>query len=361
MTTSFMSSSLVLSVTLTAAAVAATGLGAVVVLAPAGATPISGGYQAVADADAAAALLAGTQITAAGAAQLTAAFSQDYTPSAVYVATYDDSTEDPSDAADVIVAAGVDVGVLVPATVDDADLHALGDWLATGTRKWQYVVVAESRNTGLITSGKPSALDGCEVSSWRMLYGASDQGIAGAFAGKLQGRGLVRGPAAAQVRLLGVALHGETDAEVAFALANDVGVLLPLDAGSGATARIVRGTTTYSGDSLTAVVSLIFAVRRMRAALQALLARHATLGDALLATAVGAAEVHTALVTPLTELAGQGHFVPGTTGTAPNEVELPQGFRVVVTPSGDELLATVLLRFGQEVETITLSVAGEVV
>jgi hypothetical protein len=194
-----------------------------------------------------------------------------------------------------------------------------------------------------------------------MLYGASSQELAGAMAGRVQGRGLTRGPAAAEVRILGVDLPGITAAQAAFAKANEVGALYPLDAGAGATERIIRGTMTYGGSGFSPVVSLLFAVRRMTAALQAMVERKAILGDALLATAVGAAEVQAALVGPLGELADQGHFVPGTSGTAPNDVELPRGYRVTVSVVDDEIVASVLLRLGQEVDVINLSVTGEIV
>lgn len=361
MTTTYIESKLVLSVTLIAAVAASVGLGPVAVLAPEGASPLGAGYQLVADADAAAALLTATNITADGAAQLTAAFSQDFTPTAVYVATYDDATEDPSDAIDILIAAGIDVQVLVPATVVDADLAALGTWLAVGTRKWEYLVIAETLAADALTSGKPAALTTCEVSSFRMLYGAATIGLAGGVGGKLQGRGLVVGPAAAESRILTVALPGITAAEAAFALANDIGALYPMDAGAGATERIVRGTANYNADGFSPVVSLLYAVRLMKAALQALLAAKAVKGDPLLATAVGAAEVQGALVVPLAAMAGQGHFVPGTSGTPPNEVALPDGYIVTVTVVGSTLQAAVTMLLGQEVETITLAVTGEIV
>lgn len=365
----YMSTKLALSVALLPAVVASTGLGAVAVLAPKGETPISGGYQEVASAAAAATLLADTKITADGNKQLQAVFAQDYAPTKVYVATYDpgaETPETPATAAGVLETAGVDVGILVPASVTDSELDALGTWLAAdgpaGPRRWRYIVVAESKNSSLIASGaKPSAIDGLESPAVRLLYGASDQGIAGAYAGRLQGRGMVRGPTAAEVRVLGVALPGLTDAQIGYVREHDVGVLLQHDLGAGATERVIRGTHSYDGTAFTAVCSTHFAVRRMTAALKAMLMRHAISGAPLLATAVGVAEVTAELSGVLAELAGQGHFVPGVAGTAPNEIVLPDGYAVSAVVVGDDILATVILRLGQEVDQIQLSVTGQIV
>ena len=357
MTTTYLNDKLVLSVQLIPAPVVATGLGPMVVVSAEGSSDgVPGGDQTVADADAADALFADNLITEAARDQLVSAFSQDYTPSTVYVATYNPSAtpaETASDALSVMEDAGVDFQVVVPAVQTDAVLTDVGEWLGTGTRRWRYLVVAESRNADLITADKPAALSDCEVTTFRMLYGDEDEGLAGGFAGKVQGRGLTDGPVGAELRILGVDLPGLTGAQQGHAKANDVGVLYALDTGAGATERVIRGVTTYSGESFTASVSLLYAIRRLVQSSKELLQRKSITGDALLATAAGEVELQGALVGPLTDLAAQGHLVPGD--------ELPQGYAVSVEAVGDQLQAAVTLRLGQEVETITLGVTGEVV
>lgn len=361
MPTNLMQSMLTLNATLTAAASSGSGLGRLVVVCPEGASPLVNEYTTVADAAAATALLTATNITAAGNLQLQAAYGQDFTPGTVVVATYDDATEDPTDALDRLDAAEIPYGVIVPATVDATDLAALGTWFGTHARKNQMVVICESRHADLITGTPPSALDALMVRGIRLLYGASSQGLAGAYAGRFVGRGLAVGPAAARVRIAGVALSGETSAELQFAIDNNVGVLLPLDAGSGASEYFLRGEKDYAGNDWKSVCSLHYAVTVIRAFLKALIANKAIEGAPLEASVVGLGEAIGAVSEPLATMAANGHFSPGVSGTAPNLIRLPEGYDVDGEVDSPDLNITVRMRLGAEVESITVNNYGEVV
>jgi hypothetical protein len=232
---------------------------------------------------------------------------------------------------------------------------------ATGDNRWLHPIVVESSNAGLVTSGKPAALDGCEIETARMLLTGDNLGTAGAFAGRVTALGWLPGPVAAEQRLLGVDLFGPTEAQFAFAQANDVGVVLPLQVGSAATQRIVRGVTSYGGVSWKAATTMAYAVKRVRDAVIALFLRKSIQGRPLEATAVGVGEVEGSIGAVLMDMFNAGHFTPGPIGVAPQEVYLPEGFRVSTTIASPNLLVTITLRIGQEVDTVTINFQGEVV
>lgn len=358
----FIGSFIGLSVSLIPAAVTAAGLGAPLYVCIESSTPISGDITSVASATDVATLLAATKISAQAAADLTAMFAQDDTPALVYVATYDTgATEDPTDALDRAEAAELDFGPIAQESRSNTNNELVGAWVAASAwRLWSHPVVLQSSEAGLITSGKPAGLADCEISACIMHYHGTDaQPQAAAHCGVIGGFALAQSPMAFQKRLLGVTLPSLTSAQRAFAIANDVCTLIPLGAGASASQRLIQQTHTYSGDSGTSVITLMYTVRRLVAALQAVVERHAISGVPLFATAIGAGEVRSACTGVLAELAGTDppHF---TAGTASDGEALPDGWRVTTSISGSEITASVTLLLGQEATRINLSLTGEV-
>lgn len=345
----FLATKLTVNVSLTAPAIVSAGIGALAVLAPRGAVPLSGDLTTVSSAADVAALLAATNITADGAAQLTAAFAQGISPGVVYVATY---AADIDDAADVIEAAGVPVGVLVPAVASDAALHLLGDWRGTGTRAGRYVVVSESRNADLLTSGKPAALDGCEQSGWRMLYGASALGSAGAYGGRVASINLATGKLNPELRLLGINAFDGTSAQGTFARANDAGTLLNLDVGTGASQRIVRGVTGYDGVDFGASVGIVYVAKRCESALAALFLALAQSGRPLDTSVKGRALLDGTVRGVLESLAAVW-FEP--------REDLPLGYSTAISITGADYTVDVTVAIAGVADNITINLNGEVV
>ncbi len=340
------------------------GLGDLAVLCEEGSSPPVGGVISANNAADVATLLADDVINAAGAAQATAAFSQNYKPSIVWFGTHT-SIQLPGSALDNLLAADVPFGVVVPADVTDAGLSAVGVWLSTDGRALRYLVIAESLNSGLLTSGKPPTLSDIEQSGVKLFFGAVAQGIAGGAAGIFAGKGLSTGPAAAAVNVLGVDLPGSppplTAAEINFALANDAGVLLPADAGASAAERIIRGYSMYSGTvGFTAQTSLMFTLRRAEAGITAMIKQLAATAVPLTTDARGRSQVVAAITGQLNPLAEVGHYVKGASGTAPNVVNLPNGFRVTAITVGTSITALITARFGKEAETVAIAGIGSV-
>ena len=164
---------------------------------------------------------------------------------------------------------------------------------------------------------------------------------------------------AIQKRILGVTLPSLTSAQRAFAIANDVCTLNAIGAGASASQRIIQQTRTYSGDSGTSVLTLMYVVRRCVAALQAVVQRHAISGVPLFATAIGAGEAGAAVSAVLAELSGTepSHF---TSGTAANGQAFPDGWRVETSILGSEITVSAVTLQGQETTRINLGLIGEV-
>lgn len=358
----FMKAAVLISLALIPPVVASQGLGDVVVLAPEGTVAIPNQYTVYTSTDAIATALAATELTAQGAADLTAVLSQTNAPSRVYVATYDDATETPADAIDRLLAAGIDVGVITTAARATTDLAALGTWLASGDRRIRYHVIAQSSEATLVTATPTASLNACQVDGFDLHYHDDDtQPQAAAKAGRLAGKSLASGPIGGRLQILGVALPDITPAEQVFAEANNVSVLYPLDVGATATERILFGRNNYSGTSFKAQVTAQYAIRRMVAAGKALILRHAITGDPIPATDQGAALWTATLDGPMAELAAARHFTPGVTGTGDSTLNLANGYRVTTTVSDDDLVASVVMRIGREVHTFRIDGTGEVI
>ena len=351
----FISNYINLSVALIPGVTVAQNLGPPAYIAIEGSTPIAGGITPVSGAADVALLLAGTQISAQAAADLTAMFSQRRSPQTVYVASYDAGAGGVDDALDALESALIDERRV------DADNEAAAAWLSASVwRLWAHPLCAQTASADMITSGKPAGLEDCEIDTVAMHYhGTATESQAAAHAGFLGGFPLIAGPMGLQVYLSGVALPSLTSAQATFAKTNDAIVLQPLGLGASASERIIDQTKAYSGTGWTGVLTVMYAVRRMVAAIQAVKARHAITGSPLFATMAGAAEVTAALNAPLAEMAGVGHFTPGSSGVAPNDLPLPDGYRIVTTYAGDELTATVTLLIGQEAVSLNLNVIGE--
>ena len=339
----------------------AAGLGQLAILSEEGSSPPAGGVVSAGSAQDVADLLAANAISAEGAAQGTAAFSQGFKPPIIWYGTWA-AAGDAADALDALVAAEIDFGVAVISSIADADIVAVATWLGTGERALNYLIFAESTNAGLITATKPVSLVLAELNGIRMLWSNGVQGIAGGAGGTFSGKGLADGPATAEVLIAGVALPTETNAELAFALENDVGVLLQVDNGAHASSRAIRGVTTYGGVSFTAQATLLYVVRVMRAGIANLKFRKLTLNEPILSNSTGEAEVVAAINPQLAALAGanRSHFNPGTSLVNNVPVTLANGYRVTAVASGSNITATVLVRLVQEIFTVTINGIGEV-
>lgn len=355
----YLQDKLTINIALLPAVVVTSGLGAICVLTPAGATPISGGFTSVTSLADVATLLADTKITASGAAQLNACFGQHYDAGTVYVATYDDSTGDPADAADIVEAQSVDIGYLVPSAVVDADLAALGAWLsADSARTWRYAVIAESRNAALLTASFPSALEDCQVDSFTLIYGASTVGTAGKYAANLCGRGLVR-PQGSEIQLKSADLPGETAAELEYVLLNDCMALRAMDNGNAVGERMIRGIKNASGNDAKVVWSLMYMRKLLAAAFKAYFLSKGITGDPMSKGAVGQAEATAVAGGPLASMAANGHFEPGSAGTAPNVVTLSQGWQCTAAVVGENVVLTVLVLVAGQVNRYTINVTAQ--
>jgi hypothetical protein len=359
-TLTFMQSFLTINAALIAAVEQSAGLGALAVVGEEGATPFAASVGSAVDAAGVAVLLAAGNIAADTAAQATAVFSGNLKPTIVHIGTHT-SIETPAIALDNLVTAEIDFGVVAVASVADTDLAAVGTWLNTDDRKLRYVIFGESRTADMLTSGKPTGLTTAEIQSFRILYGASDIGTAGAAAGIFSGKGLIGGPATAQPRISGQDLPGITTAEALFVLANNAGLLTPEDVGASAAERVIRGVETYSGASFTAVTTLNYVVRLTRVGLTALASRKASLAEPLLSNAVGVGEVVKAINDRLAPAAGVGHFNPGTSDVNGVAVTLSNGYQVTAVASGTTITATVLVRLNQEIFQVVVNITGEVI
>jgi len=355
----FIDSFISLSVTLTSPAPIQTGLGPPLYIAIEAATPISGDITTVSSAAGVATLLAATQISAQAAADLTAAFSQSAAPASIWIATYDSSTEDPTDAIDRMEAAENSYGPIGQESRSNTNNALIGTWLAADVlRRWSHPACLQSSEAGLLTSGKPAGLASCEQDGVAMHYHSADaQPQAAAHMGLIGGFPLASGPMALRARIAGVTLPAATTAERAFALANDACLLNAEARGASASQRLIDQTKSYGDSSWTSAITVMYAVQRMQAALQAVVSRHAALATPLYATPDGAAECTAAVTEQLAALAAVGHFTPGVTGN----VAFPDGYRVVASVTGTTITLTVTLRLGQEATSIALSVVGEVI
>lgn len=343
------------------AAIAAQGLGTPTYIAIESTAPIAGDITTVSSASDVAALETATQISATAAADLTAAFSQNQSPTTIVVAAYDSATEDPTDALDRLEAGEYDFGIIAQESRSDTDNSLVGAWLAASQfRKWMYPFSAMSANADLITSGKPAALSDCEIDQCAMHYhSTASASQAAAFMGFFGGYGLINKPIGMRLKIAGVDLPNISNAEATAALANNVCILKPLGKGASASTKIIDNTRAYSGFGWSGVATMQYTIRRLLAASQALIANHAETGEPLFANTAGVGEVRGTLTPVLDELSGVGHYTPGTSGTAPNVVILPNGYKLDVTAASGIITASTKLLLGQEMITLNLNVIGE--
>lgn len=350
-------SSVVINVTLIPAADSSTSLGDLVMVVPQGAVA-GGNVFTVNSAADVAALLSATNITAAGAEAINLALSQSPRPSVVRVVTY------------VLAALGTGLAFIDaqaswnPGVImvfgfngDAGDITDLGNYI--DNHRWSSLFVTESDLAGLIGSGKPAALAELELDEVALFYVPDDTdgtSPGACFAARIAAKQLVGsggGPAAARLRLQGADAVTLTSTELSNLLANDGLVTLQLDAGNSASERVVMGTKGYAGNGITPVVSMLFAVKSIRAAISGLILAKAIEGKPILSTASGVAEVEQVVIDRLQPMADAGHFVI--------DADYPLGYSVVGSVSGDEMTIDVYLRLPQEVRQFTFNVTGEIV
>lgn len=366
MTATYIEDYLSISASLTAAAVARLGLRAPLYIAQETATPISNDLTSVASATDVADLLAASQISAQAAEDLAAYFLQARPPSIVYVATYDHdagSPETPDDALDRAEVAGTVFGVISQESRLDADLEAVANWCLA--RPYRYAAVLQSDDAGLLTSGKPAGLADCELPYVWVCYSADGEPTATGFAGVLGGANLATQGTKLTAKLAmasyvqGAALPVITNAQRAFALANDVSLLQQAGAGvlSGATKRIQAQKLTYGGASGTSVVSHLYLIDNVEAAMAAAVDASATLGEPILTDTGGLGRVKQYVDAALDVMFRAGHF---RVGTDANGVPLASGFRSVVTATGSVISVAVTVLYALEATANNVTINGEV-
>jgi hypothetical protein len=313
----------------------------------------AGSYVAFSTAAAVAAALAASEISATTAANLNAALGQDARPSSVYVVTYGAGV--PSDALDLAIAAGLDVGAFMLQTTTEAALELLGVWLnADARRRARYLMISQSADTGLYGGSKPASLSDLEQLGCRVFYSADTEPTAAAYLGRLAGSNLLQNPPAARYRPLGVLPTTATEAQVTALLANDASCVVPMDYGSTASERITLGTKSYDGSDWSAAVRLVYIARQLRAVEIGVLQTAAITGVPLLATADGFAKTDAAAEGFMGQLPA-AYFVP--------QPAAPKGYTIVseATPDGDDVFITVTVTcwFGREATKIAIPVTGQ--
>ncbi len=279
-----------------------------------------------------------------------AMFSQDTNPQAVIVAQYDAAAsptpETVATALDAVEAAGVDFGGFTSSICTDVVNEAAATWhTTTNARKWRYIFVAQS-----------ASLDALEYETCRLLL-VSDVAstLAAAYLGRTVSAPFISQPVAAKARVLGVTLPSfwATSSITANALAIDVGVVLPMDAGSTALEYDVYGETSYGGTDFSAALGMVYALRNIRVRLSAFWQRQMTGQIRVPRSASGLAQANGEILPVPQAMAGVGWFV----GT----LDVPRGFAQGGTFDANDLLPTLLLQFPGEARSIRLTVTGEVI
>ena len=359
MGTTFNETVIQVAISVTTTPVVAAGLGLTGFLVPAGTTPIAGGYTSYSTPEDVAAALAADELTAQGAADITMAMSQADPASSIYVATYDDASETPDDALDTFVAAGIDVGVIGSTGRDLADIAALGTWAASGsTRKWDYLIVAQSADASLRTGTPSATLDPFQVSSCHLISGAADEEPMGALVGAVGGASLAIGPISSRLVPLAANPEDVSTAERDFIEANNCNVLLPQDVNS--TASQFLGRKQYDGTSFKAVTTLMYLKRVCVAAIQQLTNEYGIKLKPIPKDARGVALFQSVVDGAIAPLAAVDHFSPGNYGSGNAAVDLPDGYRVLGSVEGDNLVCRVQCLISGEPFALEFNVEAQV-
>lgn len=314
----------------------------------------AGSYMAFTSAVDVAAALAASEIGSTTATNLYAALGQDEQPSRVYVITY--GVGAPSDALDLAIADGLDVGVIMLQSTSESAQEALAVWLAAdAARQSRYVLIVQSADTGLYGGSKPASLDDCEQFGCRMIYSADAQPTAAAFGGRLAAANLQAGPTTSRYRLLHVDPASVTSSQATNLNANDVGYVLALDDGSDSTQRLMMGTRSYDGSDFAGAVSLIYTARQLRAVLLAWWLELGVLGASLPADARGQAAARGKAQEVLGPLAAAGHYSPSE--------DLPQGYEITssITTNGDGdavIALAIVIQIARQVVAIAVNIQG---
>ena len=314
----------------------------------------AGSYQAFTSAQDVATALAASEISSTTATNLLAALGQDEQPARVYVITY--GVGAPSDALDIAIAAGLDVGVFMLQSTTESAQELLGVWLgADNARKTRYVFVVQSADTGLYGSGKPASLDDCELFGVRMIYSADAEPAAAAFGGRLAAANLQNGPTISTYRLAQVDPTTATASQITELNTNDVGYVLNLDAGSDSTQRRLMGTRSYDGSDFSGAVSLIYMARQLRAVLLAWWLDLSARGAILPADMRGRSAAEAKAQEVLGPLAAVGYW---STSAA-----MPQGYTIssAITTNGDGdavIQLYVDVQIARQVVSIAVNIQG---
>jgi hypothetical protein len=336
--------------------------GPIVYLLPEGTSPIVGGVAKVTSAAGVAALLAADRILAQGAADMTAAFLQVPAPAAVWVSTYA-SGDDAADAASQYVANstvraenGHRGGFMALGSRADADIEILAGWIAGDTsRRLRWIGYAGCDTADLLTAGKPSSLEDAEIQEQVVIYHQTDaQPAASVMAARIGAISLRSGPVAAQTQVRGCTAASVTPDEAAALLANDGCTILQVGAGSSADDRMVVGTKTYGGASLSGLVSIAYLCRRVDDAVIQTIREAAASGRPIKADTSGAGIVRAAVGAVLDEMAQAGHWTPAIVGGVP----YPEGWSLEVIAANGFIDPQITVLVGREAQKYRITTLG---
>lgn len=359
---SYLETNLIVNISLTLPPVVSPGLGYLGYAAIEDAAPISGVVSVSTPAEVADMETAGT-LSAQAAQDLIAALSQPLRPSAVYVASYDPTAvpaETVGAALDKLRDSGVDIGVLAIESRTNTDNDTFGDWLAQ--YPWAYLGVAQSGEAGLLTAGKPSALESLEQYWVSLGYNTDAASQAAGYAGALSAARLADRPLGAKGLLWGVPLPAITQTQALAAEANDVAILRAVGAGASASQRIIGQVNSYGSGSavkapLKAVTTVMYAARQIRAQVEAMVLAYAARYEAIDTGLSGQAALQLAITMALDPMAQVGHFEPAVVENIP----FPEGYRVEVRANGSELVADVVVIIAGEATRFVVNINGHVV
>lgn len=348
-----------LSASLTTSIQQSTGLGTPLLVCTETEAPLdSDRYRVYTSAAAVQADIDGSDIGATAGAWALSMFAQATVPLQIIVGKYNPAAsptpETPATLYDALVSAGVDWAVDTSVTVTDTVLEQCAAWHnATNARRWRYMMVAQSANAALQSGGtKPAGLDELEYETCRLIAVSSATATnASAYAARCASAPFIRQAVGAKAQIVSTAA-AFTDVVADHALGLDCGVAMPLAPGVYASTIELLGEESYGGQSWSAAMGTVYFCRNARNALTSFWARVLAGQIRVSADYAGVAQAASVVQPLAAQMAGSGWFTP--------TAELPQGYEITGTVSSGNIQLIARLSYPGEVQTIQLSVEGEV-
>lgn len=322
-----------------------------------------------------AAIDASTPLTAQQKIWAKAMLSQRYRPAEIIVAAYDTglspTPETVTDALNRLLDAGLWVGgTICSEEVDNATLSAIATWLgaAAGTgnapRSLYWLGCLQSSNADLLTDGFPAALSDLESVDLLLTYHEDDtEPVSAAMAGAYAGYPLaLQGPAGIRGKLSGIALPVVDQADVTELVDNNTSVLLPLDAASPATQRILGASVnTTAATNAKVWITQMWVARVLRDGVKTAIDQQASQLFPIDAGPRGQTLLRGFLAPGLAGLADRGYFTPGTWApNTPDEENFPAGYDVTTSSFDGNPIVSVRYLVDREAQTITINQTGQI-